>query len=245
MNKNLLFVFILCTTYSQAQLKDCSQCNTVVYTTSDIAKNTLYELQLLRNEVFARHRYVFKSVRLEDYFLTKEWYNPNHDDVVQVQLNAIEKKNVTLFRDKETEIENQRKQLFKELTTLKEALQTNNAPQIKKYLSNVLPEDEGYDNAIQGLTRMFAIIDLDDIHWYKDTALYQVKIDNGFLVKVIALRINGNEITLSAGDISHSEIMTEPFKYGSDYHSEDEYYVAWIFNFDGQRLVLKDRQIAG
>ena len=57
------------------------------------------ELRLARNEIFARHGYVFKSDELESYFYEKSWYfpDPNQDG----SLNKIEEYNVKVIEDLE------------------------------------------------------------------------------------------------------------------------------------------------
>ena len=82
---------------SQAQkLNSCSKCSSQKYTESDIRDNKRYELSLLRNEIFARHNYVFKNQRLEEYFYNFDWYTPNSDNTIN--LNIIEKSNVAFIK---------------------------------------------------------------------------------------------------------------------------------------------------
>ncbi|WP_299253487.1 hypothetical protein [uncultured Aquimarina sp.] len=83
------------------------------------------------------------------------------------------------------------------------------------------------------------------MNWHKDTTLYKIPVDDGFAVNITHLRINGGEVILSTGDIKHSEIMEEPFKYANDYYSESEHSSSWIFKFDGEKLRLVEHMIAG
>ncbi|MFC4104292.1 YARHG domain-containing protein [Paenibacillus xanthanilyticus] len=53
-------------------------------------------LELARNEIYARHGYVFKRKDLKDYFSAKPWYQA--DPAYREQLNAVEKQNVALLR---------------------------------------------------------------------------------------------------------------------------------------------------
>jgi len=55
------------------------------------------ELRILRNEIYARHGYIFKSQDLRDYFSAKDWYHPQYNDVSSL-LNTIEKKNVAFIQ---------------------------------------------------------------------------------------------------------------------------------------------------
>ncbi|MEI2394450.1 YARHG domain-containing protein [Paenibacillus phytohabitans] len=56
-------------------------------------------LKLARNEIFARHGYVFKQKDLKDYFAAKPWYHA--DSAYKEHLSPIEKQNVALLRDYE------------------------------------------------------------------------------------------------------------------------------------------------
>lgn len=66
------------------------------------------ELQLMRNEIFARHGYIFKSGDIQNYFETQSWYQdiPKLDqgDNGMTHLTDFEKANVSLI----TSIENDR-----------------------------------------------------------------------------------------------------------------------------------------
>lgn len=61
-------------------------------------------LELGRNEIFARHGYVFKTEELKNYFQKKSWYKAN-SSFSQKDLNATETKNISLIKsvqDKKT-----------------------------------------------------------------------------------------------------------------------------------------------
>ena len=55
------------------------------------------ELEIMRNEIFARHGYCFKKKNLRDMFEDKDWYIPNTVDV-KTDLTEIEKKNIVLIK---------------------------------------------------------------------------------------------------------------------------------------------------
>ncbi|MHA7057247.1 YARHG domain-containing protein [Aquimarina sp. M1] len=245
MKKGILVLLLILSTVMHAQLKDCTDCDTISYTTKEIANNSLYDLQLLRNEIFARHQYIFKDERLLAYFQEFRWYQPDYNNPVQVILNPVENENIVLFKTAEARIKKQRQQLFSELKELQRALQQNDRITINLFMDDALPNGIHPDEAFKELDAIFSKIDLTDVNWYKDTAIYKVTIDNGFVVRDTTLHINGSEVTLSMGDIQHSKIMTAPFEYGSNYYSEDEYKTIWIFSFDGQKLRLVEYLIAG
>ena len=64
-------------------------------TEDDIRGMSKHELKLLRNEIFARHGRKFKTKEIQDYFLSKDWYQPLYDEV---QLSKIEAQNVEFIK---------------------------------------------------------------------------------------------------------------------------------------------------
>lgn len=51
----------------------------------------------MRNEIFARHGYKFKSEEMGDYFLNKSWYIPLYDNVDGL-LSKTETENIELIK---------------------------------------------------------------------------------------------------------------------------------------------------
>ncbi|MCV9387758.1 YARHG domain-containing protein [Reichenbachiella ulvae] len=51
------------------------------------------ELRLMRNEIFARYGYIFKSEKLTEYFSTKPWYSPKNSNV-ESKLTEVDKINI-------------------------------------------------------------------------------------------------------------------------------------------------------
>jgi hypothetical protein len=58
------------------------------------------ELRIMRNEIYARHGYIFQSKDLRDYFSKKSWYIPLHRDVSD-KLTDIEIKNINFLKKHE------------------------------------------------------------------------------------------------------------------------------------------------
>jgi YARHG domain len=59
------------------------------------------DLRILRNEIFARHGYVFKDKKLQQEFVAMEWYKPDEtftQDKVATTLNTIEFKNLAAIK---------------------------------------------------------------------------------------------------------------------------------------------------
>jgi len=66
-------------------------------TDSLLRGTTLYELRLLRNEVYARHGRRFETLWLRDYFKNAPWYKPRRDFTI-AELSENEKNNVKLIQ---------------------------------------------------------------------------------------------------------------------------------------------------
>lgn len=244
--KNILIVAALFIGVNNvfSQLNDCSLCSTQKYSKTDIKKKELYELKILRNEIFARHQYVFENERLNEYFSQLDWYKPNSDSNQKLSLNAIEKHNIDLFKNGENELLEWRNALKQEFINFKEALNKNDLDKIKVYLNNVV-ESEYMMGTIADFKKSFNLIDLNNMHWYTKSALHKISIDNGHAIQIISLHFSKNEIILTTANQEHSEIMIEPFEYPSTYESESEYAVFSFFNFDGEKLRLEKIEIAG
>ena len=68
---------------------------------SDLELLTAQELTYARNEIFARHGYVFNSYELNGYFRTKGWYHPdtNYSGILQ----GVEQKNASFISNYQEE----------------------------------------------------------------------------------------------------------------------------------------------
>jgi len=68
---------------------------------SDLAYKSCFELKIMRNEIFARHGYIFKTEDMRDYFSRQSWYRPVYADV-SGQLSAGEKRNAQIIKQYES-----------------------------------------------------------------------------------------------------------------------------------------------
>ncbi|MBE6195859.1 MAG: PEGA domain-containing protein [Rikenellaceae bacterium] len=66
-------------------------------THSDVASRSKKELRVMRNEIFARHGYIFKSADLRNHFSKQSWYRARYSNV-DAKLTPIEQKNVAFIR---------------------------------------------------------------------------------------------------------------------------------------------------
>lgn len=76
------------------------QSSTQLLTPNDLASLDKRSLKIMRNEIFARHGYIFKTADMKSYFARQNWYRPLYSDVTN-QLTSIEKTNVELIKNYE------------------------------------------------------------------------------------------------------------------------------------------------
>ena len=245
----ILFLFTH-TTINAQKLRSCSQCSTQKYKPSDIKQHKLFELELLRNEIFARHGYKFKNYRLEEYFSNFEWYKYDYKKPLKtIHLNAIEKHNVALFKRKEKEIKHNRELLINELKKLKKAVNTNNDVYIKSVFNPTITKKQGsyYSGIVDALNTVLNSFKIDDMSWHKGKAKYSIKTDNGYSISSKGIYIDGNSIFITISDPQeHSSLMKgDAFEYPSDYFSESESSIGGEFEFKNGKLILITPIFAG
>lgn len=66
-------------------------------TPDDLIPMNLQELRIMRNEIFARHGYIFKSQEMIRYFNNQSWYQPRYNEVAGM-FSDTEKKNIELIK---------------------------------------------------------------------------------------------------------------------------------------------------
>lgn len=69
-------------------------------THKDLSGKSSDELRIMRNWIYARHGYIFKSADLREYFSKFSWYHPTSSDVSH-ELSRLEKHNVSMIQDYE------------------------------------------------------------------------------------------------------------------------------------------------
>lgn len=76
-------------------------------TEDDLVDLTSEELSLVRNEIYARHGYIFDNEDFQSYFESKGWYVPlySKDSFPDDELNEFEKENAKFIRKYEEENE--------------------------------------------------------------------------------------------------------------------------------------------
>lgn len=64
---------------------------------SDVNYLSKYQLKIMRNEIFARHGYIFKTTDMKNYFSNQRWYDPRYSNVDNL-LTSTEKHNIELIK---------------------------------------------------------------------------------------------------------------------------------------------------
>ncbi len=80
MKRILLYIFLSFLIACKGQTQDQSEGVTVTFkylSDEELQTKSKEELRFIRNEIFARKGYVFKSDDLNEYFSNKVWYKPN------------------------------------------------------------------------------------------------------------------------------------------------------------------------
>ncbi len=75
--------------------------NSRYYTENELSGLDAHTLSLARNELYARHGYIFKKPELKEYFGDKSWYTPQVTEVPDSAFNQYEKANLELIQNLE------------------------------------------------------------------------------------------------------------------------------------------------
>lgn len=68
------------------------------YSENELSGMDANTLSLARNELYARHGYIFKKPELQEYFGGKSWYTPQVSEVPDSAFNEYEKANLELIQ---------------------------------------------------------------------------------------------------------------------------------------------------
>jgi hypothetical protein len=238
MNRLTLLLLVLSFKAFGQKLENCATCKHQALTEDDIKGNELFEIELLRNEIFARHGYNFKNQRLNEYFSQFSWFKDNSGQTFNSdELNKFENHNIQLFRKVEEKIKAERQAILNRVKLLQKALVSNDSEAVRELILEA-PNAKG---GINWLRSVLPIFDLDDIHWFKQKAHYSIVTDNGKSSSITKIEFENNRVTVTkAAPSNHSSVMNseEAFKYPSDYYSEDEHGVNVIMTFEEGQLKL-------
>ena len=226
---------------SFGQLTNCAECAERTISQSEIARLSYDEINLLKNEIYARNGYQFESAHLDDYFSGQDWYKPESSNN-NVQLNSTEEKNVRMLRSAEKEIELNRKTLAKQLEHLKKLALNNDTVSLR--------EDFGWFpdisiESVQWMQETFEYIQPKNVHYYKHQGLFEVAVDNGYNIVYHSITVDGNRVRINHNSATHSQIIDDFGPYTA-YRSEmEETYMGWEFTFENGKLTFVMELFAG
>ena len=239
MKKNILIILIFLTSqniFSQT-ISDCSTCNRAVLTEKQLSGKSLEELALLRNEILARKGYVFSTPKYSQYFENQSWYKPAQSNA-EIKLSEIENKNIEIIKELEAREKTKRDRALTDLKELKSALNSNNETVINKYLSKLSRGAENYNALISELKEAFSKIDLNNIHWNKNSGLYKVTIDDGYSISKYEILFDYDTVKIQYGMYAHSEIFGNFDDGYSDYMSENEHQTWYVFKMSINGIIF-------
>ncbi|MBZ0201420.1 MAG: YARHG domain-containing protein [Ignavibacteria bacterium] len=81
------------------------QASDKLLTSDDVSNLDAWELKIMRNEIYARHGYIFKTEEMKSYFGSQKWYSPRYENVDD-RLTDVEKKNIALIKRYESRLGN-------------------------------------------------------------------------------------------------------------------------------------------
>ena len=64
-------------------------------TEEDVKGKTKHELRIMRNEIYARHGYIFQDLELREHYMQRPWYKPT---TINVTFNDIEEYNIRFIK---------------------------------------------------------------------------------------------------------------------------------------------------
>lgn len=222
-------------------ITDCSTCSTTLLKAQDIDTLSVDELRLFTNEIYARKGYKFSNERYQDYFQGFEWYKPLADNSL-VKLSSVEEQNVKLLQDRRKAREEERRIILTYFKGLKQLAVNGNDAELKRVFANSPYAEEAL---IDYLKAVLVRMDFDDVNWYKNNALHRVEVDNGYVKMRYSFSISSEGIALEYNYMAHSDLMEDFGTMFSDYMSEEEYAVWWVFSYENGKVVFKNVGMAG
>lgn len=227
---SLLTLFLLRSASAQT-MEDCASCATQILKPEQVKNLSIDEIRFLTNDLFARKGYRFKKGEVDSYYAQKEWYKPkaNNNEIV---FNSIEKQNTKLFQDRTIFLKSEREKMLGELKALKQYVLANNEQELS---AKFRYSKTKYD--FQYLQKALEKISIDNIHWFKHKAKYELTIDDGDFVRVYSIYIDGNKVRIQYNNQGGSTLDEHTTFYPTDYNNEFAYW--WNFEFDGVLRFIK------
>lgn len=174
------------------------------YSEQEIQNKSLDELRILRNEIFARHGYIFKSDDLQNHFSEFDWYKPTKTDVNQF-LTETDKANIELITKLEVKIklqiaaQKEEEIKAKETNLLRKVDEEFGASELESNLIELIQYDLDSDGALDSIA-------LYQLEAYKndpgDFHRISIKLANGKSIDEFNLGIRGNRYQPKLNEVS-------------------------------------------
>lgn len=140
MNKIIVIIFLIGILGCQN-----NKTNDNLYSAEQFEGKSLKELRIARNEIFARHGYIFKSKDLTDYFNQFDWYEPKLKKVDSL-LTENEKKNIQLIVSLEKELKKCTIPINNKLIDSYRVIKNNSEGTTKEFSENLLKTIRQFEN---------------------------------------------------------------------------------------------------
>lgn len=101
--KLIAYIIIAMTVFHSCKSGNDKQQTQVLITIDQIENKNLEDLRIMRNEIFAKHGYIFNSQDLKDYFSNFDWYEPKFKDVNSL-LTETDKINIATIQKRENQL---------------------------------------------------------------------------------------------------------------------------------------------
>jgi hypothetical protein len=172
----------------------------------ELEKLTTFDLRIMRNEIYARHGYIFKSFFMNEYFKIYEetWYNPLYINV-EDKLTELEKENIRLIKNVEDGTFLSRKIIGDSINDFETAFfKKSNSGHVvrnisydKMYLS-VYPNT--YNFLIKEINDVVSDYNVDGDHQMTTIELYNVDYSSGGLTIYNRIKTSDKSVKIEAGN---------------------------------------------
>ncbi|MCD7971139.1 MAG: hypothetical protein LUG18_00500 [Candidatus Azobacteroides sp.] len=133
----------------------------------------------------------------------------------------------------------ERNSIVNELTHFKSLLLNKSVNELSDRYNYSFTYDP-YGNILESMIKK---IDMIDVHWFKNTALYQLTIDNGKTGITYSLRIQDNKIIFGFHNSGKSDIAHNATMYPSGLNNE--FACFWEFEWNHTTLRFVQINVAG
>ena len=207
----------------------------------EVKKLDADKLRIARNEIFARHGYIFQDKELQQYFGKMPWYSgivPSEQFDMEAELNEYEKGNIELISKLEEGAGDEKKQDMKDQTSAN----AENAPYLSnEYLQyyieknnmqvNVFPESKDVGNFMDNYKGEAVSVE-EETGLFKEPYYAMTRKETGLLY-VGQMKDNKPDgigallkpVSLSIGENDDGELVANIYEYSGWLDDEDIYFV--------------------